>query len=219
MFYKLFCISKLFRVGNVKTFEYEMKSDYACLMDNTIIYLLGHEGVGKYTIAKELVKLTGAKLVDNHATNNLIFSLIDTDGKNDLPDVVWHRVRQVRAAVFETIATLSPPEYSFVFSNALKEDRAKDKVVFNQILEIARVRSSRLAIIRLSCSTSEITKRIVNADRTERFKSIDANAAKERNETQSVLKPEHPNVLELDTTSLSAAEAAKKILAYAKQVN
>jgi len=44
-------------------------------MDNTIIYLLGHEGVGKYTIAKEIVTMTSARLVDNHAINNLIFSL------------------------------------------------------------------------------------------------------------------------------------------------
>lgn len=188
-------------------------------MDNTIIYLLGHEGVGKYTIAKELVSLTGAKLVDNHAINNPIFSLIHSDGKNELPDAVWHRVRQVRAAVFETIATLSPPDYSFVFTNALKEGRVKDSVVFNQILEIAQVRSSRLAIIRLSCSTSEITQRITNVDRKDRHKSTDAMAAKNRNETLEVFKPDHPNVLNLDTTELSAVNAATKIIEYIKQLS
>jgi len=41
-------------------------------MDNTIIYLLGHEGVGKYTIAKEIVTMTGARLVDNHE-NETVF--------------------------------------------------------------------------------------------------------------------------------------------------
>ena len=188
-------------------------------MDNTIIYLLGHEGVGKYTIAKELVSVTGAKLVDNHAINNPIFSLIHSDGKTELPDAVWHRVRQVRAAVFETIATLSPPEHSFVFTNALKEGRAKDKVVYNQILEIAQVRSSRLAIIRLSCSTSEITQRITNEDRKERHKSTDAQAAKSRNETVEVFNPKHPNVLNLDTTDLSALTTANKIIAYVQELS
>lgn len=76
-------------------------------MNNTIIYLLGHEGVGKYTIAKEITKLTGTKLVDNHAINNPIFNVIYSDGKNDLPDAAWYRVRQVRTAVFETIAGAS----------------------------------------------------------------------------------------------------------------
>jgi len=188
-------------------------------MDNTIIYLLGHEGVGKYTIAKEITKLTGAKLVDNHAINNPIFSVIHSDGKNDLPEAVWYRVRQVRAAVFETIATLSPPEYSFVFTNALKEGRAKDKVVFNQIVEIARVRSSQLAIIRLSCSTEEITKRIVNNDRRERHKSTDSQAAKLRNESQKVFEPEQANVLNLDVTELSARAAAETIINYVKSLD
>jgi len=76
------------------------------------------------------------------------------------------------------------------------------------------VRSSLLAIIRLSCSTEEITKRIVNEDRKERLKSTDANAAKIRNESQTVFMPEHQNVLDLDTTELSARAAATKILEF-----
>jgi hypothetical protein len=35
-------------------------------LENTILYSLGFARVGKYTIAKELQRLTGAKLVDNH---------------------------------------------------------------------------------------------------------------------------------------------------------
>ncbi len=182
-------------------------------------YLLGHEGVGKYTIAKELVSLTGARLVDNHAINNSIFSLIHSDGKNDLPDAVWYRVRQVFAAVFETIATLSPAEYSFIFTNALKEGRAKDKVAFNQIVSIAEARHSTFVVVRLSCSTEEIAKRIVNIDRKERHKSTDAKAARIRNEQEQVYIPEYPNVLNLDTTTLSAKATAKAIIDYVNTLN
>lgn len=35
-------------------------------LEGTIIYLLGFAGVGKYTVAKELNRLTGARVIDNH---------------------------------------------------------------------------------------------------------------------------------------------------------
>ncbi len=189
---------------------------YTDCMKNTIIYLLGHEGVGKYTIGKALAALTGAKLVDNHSINNPIFSVIHTDGKNTLPSGVWHRVRQIRAAVFETIATLSPPEYSFIFTNA-STGRPKDIVVYNQILEIATLRSSLFVVVRLACSTEEITKRIVRDDRKARYKSINAVAAKYRNENEEVYSPPHEHVFDLDVSTLSPETAAKEIVNFVKE--
>ena len=182
-------------------------------MKNTIIYLLGHEGVGKYTIGKELAALTGAKLVDNHSINNPIFSVIHTDGKNTLPSGVWHRVRQIRAAVFETIATISPPEYSFIFTNA-STGRPKDIVVYNQILEVATLRSSLFVVVRLACDTEEITKRIVRDDRKARYKSTDALAAKYRSENEQVYNPPHEHVFNLDVSILSPEDTAKAIVSF-----
>ncbi len=182
-------------------------------MENTIIYLLGHEGVGKYTIGKELAALTGAKLVDNHSINNSIFSVIHTDGKNTLPSGVWHRVRQVRAAVFETIATLSPLEYSFIFTNA-STGRPKHIVVYNQILEVATLRSSLFVVVRLACNTEEITTRIIGDDRKARYKSTDAVAAKYRNENEQVYNPPHEHVFNLDVSTLLAKDAATAIVNF-----
>ena len=182
-------------------------------MENTIIYLLGHEGVGKYTIGKELAALTGAKLVDNHSINNPIFSVIHTDGKNTLPSSVWHRVRQIRAAIFETIATISPPEYSFIFTNA-STGRPKDIVVYNQILEVATLRSSLFVVVRLTCDTEEITKRIVRDDRKARYKSTDALAAKYRNENEQVYNPPHEHVFNLDVSILSPEDTARAIVRF-----
>lgn len=50
-------------------------------MKNTIIYLLGFPGTGKYTIAKEICKQADFKLVDNHLINNPLFTLIENDDK------------------------------------------------------------------------------------------------------------------------------------------
>ena len=49
-------------------------------MKNTIVYLIGYAGTGKYTIAKEIAVLTGAVIVDNQLINTPIFSVIAADG-------------------------------------------------------------------------------------------------------------------------------------------
>ena len=54
-------------------------------MKNTIVYLIGHYGVGKLTIAKAICDATGARLFDNHLANNVIFSLVRADGSTPLP--------------------------------------------------------------------------------------------------------------------------------------
>ena len=58
-------------------------------MNNTIIYLIGHYGVGKLTIAKAICAATSARLFDNHLANNVVFSLIPTDGRTKLPPRIW----------------------------------------------------------------------------------------------------------------------------------
>ena len=65
-------------------------------MQNTIIYLIGFAGTGKYTIAKEICRLTNARLVDNHLINNPVFSLIRADGKTLLPESVWEKTWAIR---------------------------------------------------------------------------------------------------------------------------
>lgn len=58
-------------------------------MHNAIIYLLGHYGVGKLTIAREIAALTGARVFDNHLANNVVFSLIREDGSTLIPEGAW----------------------------------------------------------------------------------------------------------------------------------
>jgi shikimate kinase len=50
-------------------------------MNGALIYLIGFAGCGKLTIAKAIQKKIDCILVDNHLINNVIFSLIDPDGK------------------------------------------------------------------------------------------------------------------------------------------
>jgi hypothetical protein len=76
-------------------------------MTNTVIYLIGFAGVGKYTITKAIRDLEACKIVDNHFVLNPIFNLIAQDGITPLPAQVWDNAMQVRLAVQATIEHLA----------------------------------------------------------------------------------------------------------------
>lgn len=89
------------------------------MMKNTILYLIGFPGTGKYTIAKEIAALTGARLIDNHLINNPIFSVVRKDGRTELPKETWGYTRQIGDIVREAVVKLAPPEENFIFTNSI----------------------------------------------------------------------------------------------------
>jgi hypothetical protein len=183
-------------------------------MQNTIIYLIGFAGTGKYTIAKEIYKLTGAKLVDNHLINNPVFSLIKQDGITPLPDSVWEKTWAIRHIVLDVIKNISPSDYSFIFTNVLIEGDKDDAKLFAEIEELAQVRKGRLIPVHLICEENELCRRIVSADRSERFKDISPDNARKKLREHEVLKVKHPNLLTLEVTNLAATRAAELIIQH-----
>lgn len=179
---------------------------------NCIIHLIGFAGVGKLTIAKEIVAQSNFKLVDNHLINNPIFSVVEADGLTPLPKTVWEKTRIIRETVFDAILNISPPHFNFVLTNELVEDREGDLVIYKKVEELAHKRGSLFLPIRLVCDEEELCKRVVSEDRKLGFKEIDVDAAHQKSQTFEVLNPNHPNVFTLDVTSLSADNAAVIIL-------
>lgn len=180
-------------------------------LEGTIIYLLGFAGVGKYTVAKELNRLTGARVIDNHYILNPIFGLIEQDGLTPLPERVWEYCWQVHHAVFGTIRELSPRHWSFIFTNGLVEGDPESQGLYDNIADLARHRGSLLVPVRLLCDEAELIRRIVSPDRRLRMKEVSAEGARERLARQQVFQPKHPNTLTLDTTYLLPLESAQAI--------
>lgn len=181
-------------------------------LTNTIVYLLGFSGTGKYTIACELARKTTLKLVDNHLINNPVFSLIQQDGITPLPPVVWEKTQAIRDVVLDTILTLSPPHFSFVFTNDASDKDPADHRLYKQVEDLAAARNSRYLPVRLICDEDELCRRIVSADRRTRMKCVNAQQLRSRLREDDVLKPAHPAAFTLDVTQLSAAQAADAIL-------
>ena len=67
---------------------------------SVVVQLLGYPGTGKYTVAKELVRAMEAdgrttRLLDNHASGNLILSLVPKP-THGIPAPVMDRIIEVR---------------------------------------------------------------------------------------------------------------------------
>ncbi len=109
--------------------------------DPCIYSLTGYPGTGKYTVAKELVRQLlalghEARLVDNHTVSDPILRLVPIRDDTPVPVEVWDRVREVGRAVRTTIATISPPDWSFVFTNFVNHT-PEDAAHYDRLAELA----------------------------------------------------------------------------------
>ena len=72
------------------------------MSDTTVFHLLGHPGVGKFTVARALAARARAEgtpliVVDNHLTSLPILAVLDHDGSSALPEGTWDLVGEIRA--------------------------------------------------------------------------------------------------------------------------
>jgi len=173
----------------------------------TIIYLFGHPGTGKYTIALELAK-QGFILCDNQLVNNPIFTLLNYDGFSKIPEFAWDAIGCIRTVILDFIAIEKNGNY--VLTNCLYENKG-DRDCYNQVENMALKRDSIFIPVKLLISEEENLKRITDPSRRDRWKSIDPQDVHQREE---LIQVKHPHLLELDVSSLSAAQAAAVILEY-----
>jgi hypothetical protein len=187
-------------------------------MKNTIIYLLGHYGVGKLTIAKTICAATGARLFDNHLVNNVLFSLVRADGKTPLPEAIWDDIGRIRQIAFDAIEKYGHPDDSYVLTNALTDD-PMDRMWFDATVDLARRREARFLPVLLLVDEAEHARRIGTPDRAANLKHTDVESGLTRRRTVRLLPIVHPNYVELDVSHLTPAEAAGQITARAERLS
>jgi hypothetical protein len=188
-----------------------------------IFSLTGWPGTGKYTVGKELVAQLvtrghETRLVDNHSVSNPILRVIRIEPDVSVPPEVWDRVRQVRAAVYSAIATLSPPEWSFVFTNYVADTPA-DREHYRRLEELADARGSRFVPVRMTVEVDELLRRMSQPERAIRMKMTNPDLARRTFLAQELFAPDHESALELDVTHLGPAEAAARIIEHAVRLD
>lgn len=188
-------------------------------MRNTILYLIGFPGTGKYTIAREICGIeAGFRLVDAHLVNNVLFSLIPLDGKTPIPRRVWDNIHTIWDAVIDTMTHVSPPDFSFILTNYLSQNNANDIAWFDTVEAMAASRGARFVPVVLTIDEAEHKNRITGPGRTARMKETNPEAPARYAATDRLIAPDHPHLLTLDVTALTAQDAARHILAHAARL-
>jgi len=187
---------------------------------NTIIYLIGIPAVGKYTTAREIGRMTGAKVVDNQLINNPVFTVIGYDGTDDFPfpEDAWKQIGKIQRAVLTVIRDCCPPEASFVFTNVLDARAPDDKTCFRRIERLARSRQAEFFPVWLTCDEEVLHQRKATAERRARLKDIDLKNIRRWVNEFEVLRIEHVNGLTLDTSFSEPEQTARRILEHIQRV-
>ena len=188
-------------------------------LHNTIIYLIGIPAVGKYTTARELGRLTGARVVDNQLINNPVFSVIGYDGTDafPLPRDAWAQIEKIRTAVLNVVREHCPPDASFVFTNVLDAKGPGDRALFRRLERLAKQRGAGFFPVWLTCDAAELRRRKNTPERRARFKDIDLSNISRWVHEFEVYKVEHPNALTLDTTRSEPRQTARRILEHVRK--
>jgi predicted kinase len=186
------------------------------MLNNTIIYLLGIPAVGKYTVACEIARLTGAKVVDNQLINTPVFSVLGYDGTSafPFPQAAWQHIEQIRGAVFAVIRDLCPPGESFVLTNVLDAKDPADLALFRRVEELAKHRGAGFFPVWFTCHAEQLRQRKGSEQRRARFKDIDLSTIEDDVNRFEVLRVPHPNALTLDTSLIEPAQIAHRILEH-----
>jgi predicted kinase len=183
---------------------------------NTIIYLIGIPAVGKYTVAKEIGRLTGAKVVDNQLINTPVFSVVGYDGTDafPFPQGAWAQIEKIQRAVLTVIRDCCPPDDSFVFTNVLDARAPGDKAWFRRIERLAQQRKARFFPVWLTCDAETLRRRKDTPERRARLKDIDLSNISSYLQEFEVLRVPHPNALTLDTSHSEPEQTARRILQH-----
>jgi len=188
---------------------------------NTIIYLIGIPAVGKYTTAKEIGRITGAKVVDNQLINNPVFTVIGYHGTDAFPfsQDAWKQIGKIQRAVLNVIRDCCPPEASFVLTNVLDAKAPDDKTCFRRIERLARSRQAEFFPVWLTCNEEVLHQRKATAERRVRLKDVDLKTIRWWVKEFEVLRVEHANGLTLDTSFSEPEQTARRILEHVQEIN
>ncbi|MYB50079.1 MAG: AAA family ATPase [Dehalococcoidia bacterium] len=174
-------------------------------MELYIIY--GLPGVGKLTVARELMRLLpDYRLFHIHQLADMLESVFGFDGRGfiELRNRMWPMV--IKRAVADGIPGLIT---TFVFEKSLPDDMVPN--VRDHVIQAG----GKVRFVHLTCEKTENDRRLKSPERT-RFRKMTS-----VEEFNGILKSRHfttphelDDTLSLDTTHLTAAQAAQKIVSH-----
>lgn len=170
-----------------------------------LVFIYGPPGVGKLSVARELVRVTGYRLFDNHVSIDCAESVFDF-GTPPFGKVVG----QIRMAVFEEAARAGA-SLVFTFVYACPEDTP----FVERVCDLVEGLGGRVLLVRLSCAREELERRLPHPDRAQRGKLASLDTLSKVTSRYDIFSPvPGRESLEIDNTALAPAEVAGLIISH-----
>ena len=166
-----------------------------------IIFLHGPGAAGKYTIARELSRLTGLPLFHNHLTVDLLLALFPFGS----PEFVRHREEIWLGLMGDAVAAGT----SFIFT--FNPERTVGLGFPETLAELAAKRGGRVSFVSVECPEEEIERRIESESR-KAFRKLSSLKDYRRLKAERAFDyPPIPSECRVDSSVTSAADSARFI--------
>src|SRR5687768_1333271 len=170
-----------------------------------VLMVYGPPAVGKLTVAREIVRRTDMRLLDNHATVNAIVPIFGFDH-----EVYFRLLRTLRKAILSEAAAA---EIDLVMTMVYNGSRSEASLAL--VDDITQTTGGRLCLLRLTCDRAVLDQRVTNEDRVQRGKIASvshlARYIEERDPDMPIPGRES---LTIDNTGLSPVEVAEAAIAH-----
>jgi adenylylsulfate kinase-like enzyme len=195
-------------------------TDAAHGLGGAVIYLIGIPAVGKYTIAKEIARLTQAKPGRQSAYQSACIQhpWLRRPGQLPVSQRGWDHIETIREAVLSTIVECSAPGDSFVFTNVLEAGDPGSPALFRRIEQVAVSRGVGFFPVWLTCDPETLRQRKGSPDRKQRFTDTDVTNIARYVQQFRVFEAPHPNALKLDTSADAVEAIARRIIGHVQRV-
>jgi hypothetical protein len=175
-----------------------------------LILIHGAPGVGKLTTGRELARLTGFKLFHNHASIDLVRTVL-----LDNTAAFWDLVTAIRYSVVEAAAR---ENVNLIHTNAYarrkdgSDPEHKEEVVL--LCEAVERHGGRVCPVKLTCDLGVLRERIQREDRARLGKPASVDHLQDQLERYIFPAiPDRPG-LEIDNTHMEALDTAKQIVTH-----
>ena len=170
-----------------------------------LVFIYGPPGVGKLSVAKELARLTGYKLFDNHVSIRCAESVFAFG-----TEPFWRIVGTIRDLVFEEAAANGVSVVTtFVYSHP------QDLPGTERRCASFESRGGRVLLVRLFCAREELERRLPQPGRAEAGKLASVEMFRELLTRHDLFSPiPGRESLEIENTALAPAEVAGLIASH-----
>ena len=170
-----------------------------------LVFIYGPPGAGKLTVARELARLTGYRLFDNHVSIACATAVFDF-GTRPFGRVV----DTIRMTVFEEAARAGVPVvFTFVYAHP------EDAPFVERVCGLVEGHGGRVLFVRLDCSREEHARRLPSPERAPAGKITSLELLRELESRHDLHSPVPGRAsLDVDNTGLAPEEVAGLIVRH-----